>query len=64
MQTVVCLGTEVVNGWSDEEVVRRWGRLFPPRDKSRQTLPVSNDWVHSRLKDTEWVAKTPRDCKA
>jgi hypothetical protein len=28
------------NGWSDEEVVLRWGRLFPPRDKSRQPLPV------------------------
>ena len=52
------LDSEVANGWSDEEVVRRWGRRSPPRDKSRQTLPVSNDWVHSRLKDAEWVAKT------
>ena len=25
--------------------MRRWGQLFPPRDKSRKPLPVSNDWV-------------------
>ena len=52
------LDPEASDVWSDEEVVRRWGRLFPPRDKSRQTLPVSNDWVHSRLKDADWVEKT------
>jgi hypothetical protein len=37
--------------------VRRWGRLFPPRDQKRQPLPVSNDWVQWRLKDAAWVAK-------
>jgi hypothetical protein len=44
--------------WSDEEVVRRWGRLFPPRDKSRRPIAVSNDWVQARLKDSSWVAMT------
>ena len=38
--TVIAAGTEG-KGWSDEEVVRRWGRLSAPRDKSRQPLPVS-----------------------
>ena len=51
------LDPEVAAAWSDEEVVRRWGRLFPPRDKKRQPLPVSNDWVAWRLKDAAWVAK-------
>jgi REP element-mobilizing transposase RayT len=50
------LDPDVANGWSDEEVVRRWGRLFPPRDKSRQPMPVTNDWVQWRLKDVRWVA--------
>ncbi|HKI19893.1 MAG TPA: hypothetical protein VKA15_18535, partial [Isosphaeraceae bacterium] len=45
------------SGWSDEEVVRRWGRLFPPRDRSRQPLPVSNDWVAWRLKASGWLAR-------
>jgi hypothetical protein len=50
------LDQEVANGWSDEEVVRRWGRLFPPRDKSRQALAVTDNWVQWRLKDSQWVA--------
>ena len=50
------LDPDVANGWSDEEVVRRWGRLFPPRDKSREPLPVSSDWVKWRLQDVPWVA--------
>jgi hypothetical protein len=57
LHVLVRLDPEVAATWSDEEVVRRWGRLFPPRDKSRQPLPVSNNWVESRLKDTAWVAK-------
>jgi hypothetical protein len=50
------LDPQVAAGWSDEEAVRRWGRLFPPRDKSRQPLPVSNAWVEDRLKHPDWVA--------
>jgi len=37
----VRLDPDVAQGWSDEDVVRRWGRLFPPRDKARQ-------WPRSR----------------
>ena len=56
LHVLVRLDPEVAAAWSDEEVVRRWGRLFPPRDKKRQPLPVSNDWVQWRLKDAGWVA--------
>src|SRR5262249_9667825 len=51
------LDPDLAAGWSDEQVVRRWGRLFPPRDKSRQPIPVSNAWVEWRLKDAAWVAQ-------
>jgi hypothetical protein len=51
------LDLEVAKAWCDEEVVRRWGRLFPPRDKSRKPLPVSESWVQDRLKDAPWVAR-------
>jgi len=57
LHVLMRLDPEVAAGWSDEEVVRRWGRLFPPRDNKRQPLPVSNDWVQWRLKDAAWVAK-------
>jgi REP element-mobilizing transposase RayT len=49
---------DVAAGWSDEEVVRRWGRLVPPRDKARQALPVTDDWVQWRLKDAAWISTT------
>jgi len=28
-----------------------------PNDRSRQPLPVSNDWVAWRLKDAGWLAR-------
>jgi hypothetical protein len=58
LHVLVRLDPDVAAGWSDEEVVRRWGRLFPPRDKARQPIPVSKEWVEERLKDAAWVAKT------
>jgi hypothetical protein len=57
LHVLVRLDPEIATGWSDEDVVRRWGRLFPPRDKSRQPLPVSKAWVEWRLQDAQWVAK-------
>ena len=56
LHLLVRLDPEVTTGWSDEVVVRRWGRLFPPRDRSRQPLPVTKEWVEWRLKDATWVA--------
>src|SRR5215469_17684939 len=38
LHVLVRLDPEVAAGWSDEEVVRRWGRLFPPRDKSERSV--------------------------
>ena len=56
LHVLLRLDTDVATGWSDEDVVRRWGKLFPPRDKSRQPLPVTKAWVEWRLKDIAWVA--------
>jgi len=36
LHVLVRLDLQVAAGWSDEDVVRRWGRLFPPRDQKRQ----------------------------
>ncbi len=56
LHVLVRLDPDVATGWSDDEVVRRWGLLFPPRDKSRQPLPVTKAWVEWRVKDLAWVA--------
>ena len=37
LHVLVRLDPDVASGWSDEEVVRRWGQLFPPRDKFAQS---------------------------
>ena len=58
LHLLVRLDPEVAAAWSDDEVVRRWGRLYPPRDKSRKPLPISDEWVQGKLEDIAWVAKT------
>jgi REP element-mobilizing transposase RayT len=57
LHLLVRLDPDVVQGWSDEDVVRRWGRLFPPRDKARQPLPASDEWVQGHLLNAAWVAR-------
>jgi REP element-mobilizing transposase RayT len=58
MHVVLKLNDELASLWSDEEVVRRWGRLFPPRGKDRQPLEVSEAWVEAQLKNSTWVEET------
>jgi hypothetical protein len=56
LHVLLRLDPAVAEAWSDEEVVRRWGRLFPPRDKSRQPMAVTEHWIQWRLTDPAWVA--------
>src|SRR5262249_35736568 len=57
LHVLVRLDPDVAGNWSDEDVVRRWGRLFPPRDKTRRPLPVSDDWVQGHLSNAAWVTR-------
>ena len=50
-------GKQLVEQWSDRDVAQRWGRLFPPRDKKRQPLPVTEAWIEQQLRDPKWVQK-------
>jgi hypothetical protein len=54
---LVRLDPELADDWSDEEVVRRWGSLFPPQDRARKPLLVTDDWIRGRAGDTAWVAQ-------
>jgi len=58
LHLLVRLDQSAAEAWSDDEVARRWGRLFPPRDKQRRPLPVLDAWVQSRLQDQAWTART------
>ena len=52
------LDPEVAKTWSDEEVLRRWSKLYPPRNRRREIVPISEKWIQKRLKDPKWIAKT------
>ncbi len=39
------LDLEADAAWSDEEVVRRWARLCPPKDRARRVLSCLDPWV-------------------
>ena len=56
LHALLRLDRDVAQEWSDEEVVRRSRRLLPPRDKSRQPMPVTNQWVKGRRQGVQWVA--------
>ncbi len=57
LHVVLRLNDQAAAGWSNEETVRRWGKLFPPRGKDRQTLKVTEAWVEDRLKDAKWIVE-------
>ena len=57
LHVLVRLDPDVGKGWSDEQVVRRWGRLFPPRDGARRPVAITAEWVQTRLKDAAWVSR-------
>ena len=58
MHVVLKLNDDVAAGWSDEDVVRRWGKLFPPRGNDREPLEVSEAWIQVQLKNVKWIAET------
>ena len=49
LHVLVHLSPARVDGWPDEEAVRRWGRLVPLRGKDRKPLPMSDTWVKQQL---------------
>src|SRR6202453_1925607 len=57
LHLLVRLDPETVKNWSDEEVIRRWARLFPPRDKMRRPLEASDDWVKGHLLNAAWIKR-------
>ncbi len=60
LHVLLRLDSARANGWSDEEVARRWATLFPVRDVAGNALPVSDARVGQLAGDPDWVAKTRR----
>jgi hypothetical protein len=54
---LVRLCPEVASSWTDEEVVRRWAVLFPPRGANRAPLEITQAWLDEKLADADFVAR-------
>ena len=52
-------GAKLIDTWSDCQVVERWGRLCPPRDKRRNPLPVTEEWIKQKLGDKHLQLNRP-----
>ncbi len=58
LHVLLRIDPDVAASWTAEEVVRRWGRLFPPRDRAQRRLEVTEEWVEARRKNKSFVAST------
>lgn len=56
LHVLLRLDSAQASAWSDEEVARRWTRLFPLRDNDGEPLKPTDAWIVERAKDAEWVA--------
>ena len=56
LHVLVRLDPGVADGWSDEEVVRRWIALYPPRTLDVDDLDTVRMWVEHERQDAKKVA--------
>ena len=50
------LDGELARHWSDEEVVRRWWRVYPPKELREAEPKLVDAWVKQQLKERKKVA--------
>lgn len=57
LHILVRLCPEQLEEWSDQDVLRRWARLFPPRAADRKPLTDISGWLAEKLADAKFVKK-------
>ena len=54
---ILCrLDADVATKWSDEEVVRRWIKVYPPKLADGTEIEINQAWIDHQLKDTKRIA--------
>lgn len=43
--------------WTDEETIRRWAAVFPPKTRCGREIEVTPGWIESKQQDHEAVLK-------
>ena len=51
LHVLVRLDGEDVGAWSDEDVVRRWIRVYPPKTLKGEIIEINQAWVDHQSKD-------------
>ena len=49
---------EEAENWSDQEVVERWFRLYPPRGADRKPMKPTGEMIEAKLNNSDWVRET------
>ena len=57
LHVLVRLDPEAANDWSDQEVVRRWSRVYPPKTRKGQEIEINQTWIDHQRKDQTKVAR-------
>ena len=56
LHVLVRLDPDAANGWTKQEVVRRWIRAYPPKTLQGQEIEINQAWIDHQLKDHKKVA--------
>ena len=56
LHVLVRLDPQGADGWSDEEVVRRWIKVYPPKTLKGDEIEINQAWIDHQLKDGKKVA--------
>ena len=51
LHVLVRLDPDAANGWTKEEVVRRWIRAYPPKTLQGEEIEINQAWIDHQLKD-------------
>ena len=57
LHALVRLDPEEAEGWSNEDVVRRWITVYPPKSSKGKAIDVTQAWIDHQTKDTNRISQ-------
>jgi REP element-mobilizing transposase RayT len=57
LHVLVRLDPDAAKDWSDEEVVRRWVRVYPPKTRQGKEIEINQAWIDHQRKDKKKVVR-------
>ena len=57
LHVLMRLDADRANDWSDEDVVRRWIKVYPPKTLKGEEIKINQVWIDHEMKDRKKVAR-------